>query len=75
MTARMLVINNCGECPHRRIERDYAGACAEKWVCYAKSSRGRKIAGYIEWSSEEPKEIPEWCPLPAARDATEGTEE
>lgn len=57
---RLLVLTNCKDCPHRKIERTENAGYAHDWICHLKD---RKIAGYIEWPSEEPKEIPEWCPL------------
>jgi len=56
-------INNCGECPHVRIERDYTSDSWEhavKWLCSKKKKK--KIAGYIEHKREEPKDVPSWCP-------------
>ena len=37
---------------------------AEDFFC-KKTRTNRVIAGYVEWTSEEPKDgqIPAWCPL------------
>jgi hypothetical protein len=54
-------IHNCKECPNRTTERTIGAGYAFDWLCKAKNNK--KIAEYIEWTSEEPKEIPDWCPL------------
>jgi hypothetical protein len=49
------------ECPKIKYEKTIGAGCADDYLCGAK--RNKLIAGYIEWPSEEPKEVPKWCPL------------
>jgi len=63
-----LTINKCGECPHKHSKRQYTADSwehASEWLCRAADDK--QIAGYIEWSRDEPKKIPEWCPLRKAK--------
>ncbi len=58
-----LKITRCGECPHHKVGHGYSldgfdHGC--DWTC---SLAKREIAGFVERSSQEPKEIPNWCPL------------
>jgi hypothetical protein len=58
-----LKITNCQQCPHCDTQRTVGAGCADDYVC--KLLRRRVIAGYVEYSSEEPQDnqIPNWCPL------------
>jgi len=60
---KKLKIKNCKECPFLVVERTMGAGCATDWLCGKTKRKNSKIAGYIEWPSEEPKEIPNWCPL------------
>lgn len=57
---KVIFISECGKCPFKKEERTMGAGYAEDWIC---TKKNKKIAGYIEWPSEEPKEIPTWCPL------------
>jgi len=62
-------IKCCGECPHmvaKRLYTEDTWETAFDWFC--KKAGGRKIKGYIGRSSEEPRELPEWCPLRVRED-------
>lgn len=61
---RLFVLSSCKECPNKVEERTMGAGYAIDWNCKAAE---RMIKGYIEWPSEEPKKIPDWCPLPAKR--------
>jgi hypothetical protein len=54
-----LKITTCKLCPHRKVERAFHNG-SETWTC---RQFDKVIAVDIEWSSEEPKVIPKWCPL------------
>jgi hypothetical protein len=73
-----LTINNCGECPHREVARFYTADSWEHvmtWFCNktdrpkpAMTDKQKHVENssriaLVEWSRDEPKEIPEWCPL------------
>ncbi len=72
---RLFIVTGCRSCPHKIVERTPNAGYAEDWFCKASRKQNitrtdhpkgyRKIAGYIEWPSEEPKdgEFPKWCPL------------
>lgn len=53
-------VKTCRKCPFRNTEK-MPGRCAVDWFCSKKN--GKRIAGYIEWPSEEPNNVPEWCPF------------
>lgn len=53
---------NCVGCPHVRIKPCQYSPIADDYHCGA-TPDDKKIAGYVEWESELPKEPPEWCPL------------
>lgn len=58
-----LVIATCGECPHHHIGSYYSLDGFDRgrdWNCI---KANRNIAAFVEWASEEPKTIPDWCPL------------
>lgn len=57
-------INNCCECPFVTTERTVGAGCASDYHCSA--DHNHKIAGYVEYASEMPDNIPEWCPLAKA---------
>lgn len=59
---KLFVVNNCKQCPNMEKKRTPCAGFAEDWFC---KSANQKIAGYIEWRSEEPKdfEFPKFCPL------------
>jgi len=56
-----LVITSCRMCPYKRVEH-MPGHDADNWFCY-RGSKPREIAGYIEYASEEPRDIYRGCPL------------
>lgn len=56
-----LQISSCAKCPFIEAQRTEGAGYALDYFCTKK--RYKKIAGYVEWDSEFPKEIPEWCPL------------
>jgi len=61
---RILEIHSCKECPHKRTKPQYTADSFEhneKWLCHA--AKDKIIAQWIEWSKDEPKGIPKWCPL------------
>lgn len=60
MTTRILELKHCRECPHCDM-RHMPGHDASDWHCLLAK---RVISTYIEYQSDEPKEIPKWCPLP-----------
>lgn len=72
-TKKAFVIESCKNCPNRRVTRG-PGGYSEDWYCHTESisfygpipKEAKKIGGYIEYPSDEPKGIPEWCPLPDA---------
>lgn len=53
---------NCAGCPHVKIKPCQYSPIADDYHCGA-TPDDKKIAGYVEWESELPKEPPEWCPL------------
>ena len=58
-----LIINNCKECPHFKIGTSYSFDGWDRgsdWIC---KKADKKLAVFVEWPRDEPKEIPEWCPL------------
>lgn len=76
MSNRLLVLNNCKSCPHRESALTKGFGYAEDWLCRltpapdptVRNGRiGRHIAGYLEWPSDEPTKIPDWCPLPKTK--------
>lgn len=64
MTSKKVAIlefDSCRECPFKEDSRTPGAGYALDWFCTKDVKR--KIASYIEWATEEPKEIPDWCPL------------
>lgn len=57
-------IKNCKHCPNCKIKLTKGFGYATDFDCHA-IKPVRTIAGYCEWSDEEPQdgEIPAWCPL------------
>lgn len=53
---------NCAGCSHVRIKPCQYSPIADDYHCGA-TPDDKRIAGYVEWESELPKEPPEWCPL------------
>lgn len=53
-------INNCSECPKCRKDRTAGAGYALDYIC---TEANKEIAGYVEYSSEIPANVPEWCPL------------
>jgi hypothetical protein len=51
------------ECPHLKLERTPRAGYAHDYICKAKKNGNNKIAVYVEYPSEEPKVIPDWCPF------------
>lgn len=64
---RLYVVDGCKSCPNRTEARTPGTGFGIDWRC--KAVEDRKIRGYIEWPSEEPKdgEFPDWCPLPTVQ--------
>lgn len=63
--ARMYKVEACKGCPNLEITRTIKAGYAFDWHCKVMN---KKIAGYIEYKSEEPTEIPGWCPLPKEKE-------
>jgi len=55
------VITSCNQCQFCKTERTPGAGYALDWFC--EKNNDKQIAGYIEWSRDEPKRIPEWCPF------------
>lgn len=63
-TVAVLRIKKCGDCPFLEVGSLYSLDGFDRgsdWRCVKKN---KIISSFIERTSEEPKEIPEWCPLP-----------
>lgn len=54
-------IAKCNECPFVVVKRTEGAGYAEDFYCG--KNKNKKIAGYVEYASEMPKEPPEWCPF------------
>lgn len=53
-------VDSCKDCPFMETKRTMGAGDACDWFC---KKENKKIAGYIEWKSEEIDIIvPEWCP-------------
>jgi hypothetical protein len=63
---KILEIKHCKGCPYREVGDSYSldgWGRGSDWNC--KKKRGKKIAGFVEYPSEEKHiKIPKWCPLP-----------
>lgn len=60
----LIEAENCKCCRDLSVEKLYTADSwdhAFDWFCTF-NGQHKKIAGYIEWPKEEPKEIPAWCP-------------
>jgi hypothetical protein len=71
----LIQIDSCKECPFFDTQRTRGAGCAIDWICTqieidpesdirtgdGRHENHRLIKGYIEWPSEDPKDIPEWC--------------
>lgn len=53
-------INNCTECSKVVVERTEGAGYAFDYTC---TVNNKLVAGYVEYDSEMPKEVPSWCPL------------
>jgi hypothetical protein len=63
--SKLFTINSCGECPKMTREHTPGTGFGEDWWCAHEHVEIKKIAGYLEWPSEEKRvKIPKWCPLP-----------
>jgi len=77
MTKINLEIENCKGCPFFEATR-YCTAdtweTAFNWYCKHPTtmkdghetdeySKGKKIAGYVEWMDEKHIKVPDWCPI------------
>jgi len=60
MSTIAIKINNCSECPKCRKDRTAGAGYALDYIC---TEANKKIAGYVEYASEIPTDVPEWCPL------------
>ena len=63
MTTATLTITKCGECPHHKVGNSYSidgWDRGEDWTC---GKTGKPLAGFVERPSDEPHEVPTWCPL------------
>ena len=58
---KIIELASCGDCPHKKTKHTEGTGYGQDWLCGKMNNK--EIAGYIEWSSEEPKSIPKWCPL------------
>jgi len=56
-----LKLTRCEDCPQMKTERTTGAGLAYDWLCSLADDK--KIKGYIEYPSEEPQTIPDWCPL------------
>jgi len=75
----LIEIYSCRDCPHFETQRTRGAGCAMDWLCTVEVNDPnlrylddpstykitRIIKGYIESASEEPKDIPKWCPYRA----------
>lgn len=60
----VLRIEKCGDCPHVKYGDSYSFDGFDRgvdWKCGKKKLK--VISVFVERPSEEPKEVPEWCPL------------
>lgn len=62
-----LDVKTCKECPFIRHERTEGAGYALDYTC-AFYHKPRMIAGYVEYSSEFPTQIPSWCPFRSCSD-------
>lgn len=77
-----LEIKTCKDCPHLGTSRYYTADSfehEENWFCKKtkrkapetssamKPVRNSSRIAFVSWPSEEPKEIPDWCPLRAKK--------
>ena len=62
---KTLKIKNCKECPNCFTKSTKGYGYAEDYICKATKRKNNLIAGYVEWSYQEPQDgdFPEWCPL------------
>lgn len=60
MSTIAIKINNCSECPKCRKDRTAGAGYALDYIC---TEANKEIAGYVEYASEIPTDVPEWCPL------------
>ena len=61
-----LEIKQCNKCPYLKTQHVYTGDSfdhGDEWLCTKTKRKNNRIAGFVEWTRDEPKEIPEWCPL------------
>lgn len=69
----VVVETNCRGCPFLEVWDNVHSQHATDWHCkkveYGEGSLGKKIAGYIEGSCDEPKGFPSWCPFPDTEEA------
>jgi hypothetical protein len=60
MTTIKLEVESCLQCPKVKKSVTVNAGCAYDYTC---TVNNKLITGYVEYESEEPKEVPEWCPL------------
>lgn len=59
-------VTNCADCP--RLYRQFVRTAdswshGHDWICTGIDGKdNRSIRSFVEWASEEPKGIPDWCP-------------
>jgi hypothetical protein len=64
-----LKIYKCAECPHLKKGPTYSldgWDVGRDWTC---EKCGKMVAGFVERVTQEPTEIPDWCPLRSGPDA------
>jgi len=54
------VITSCSKCHFIGTKRTVGAGYALDWFCT--KCNNKPIAGYVEWTRDEPSRIPEWCP-------------
>jgi uncharacterized repeat protein (TIGR04076 family) len=63
LDAVQLTIKKCGDCPHHKVGSSYSLDGWDRgsdWTC---TKAGKVIVPFVEWKREEPKGVPDWCPL------------
>lgn len=69
MKTKNFVVTGCQHCPNLKLERIAGAGYAQDYICGA---TGYLIKGYVEWSSEAPRdgEFPKSCPLKTTKKTT-----
>jgi len=68
-----LLIEKCGDCPFCRYDCNYGMSYDSGWDCHHPEAEGFRIPqeGVSEKeSAEATKTLPDWCPLPNAKEVS-----